>query len=321
MVATGGLIGVLSCGATPASCADRRAGYSKFSDFYPLIRSYIDNAANYSVTTTPLPSNGGTTSGGGTFAGGTLRTVTAAANSGYTFLNWTENSSVVSTSISYNFTLNSNRNLVANFSSSPNYTISISSSPAAGGATIGSGTFSGGSSRTVTAIPNCGYNFVNWTENNSVVSTSTSYTFAVNSNRNFVAKFVVSPNPPPASKLANISTRGLVQTGDNLLIAGTIVRGQTSQRVIVRTIGPSLSVSGKLADPILELWNGQGTLIASNDNWRSSQEAEIIATTVPPTNDLESAIVATLPAGATTAIVRGKNGTTGVALVEVFALN
>ena len=125
------------------------------------------------------------------------------------------------------------------------------------------------------------------------------------------------------SKLANISTRGLVQTGDNVLIAGTIVLGQTSQRVIVRAIGPSLNLPGKLADPTLELRDGNGALLRSNDNWRSDQEAEIIATGIPPTNDLESAIVATLPAnGASyTAIVRGVNGTTGVAVVEVYALN
>ena len=126
------------------------------------------------------------------------------------------------------------------------------------------------------------------------------------------------------SKLANISTRGLVQTGDNVLIAGTIVLGNAAQRVLVRAIGPSLTVPGKLADPTLELRDGNGTLIRSNDNWRGGgQEAEIISTTIPPSNDLESAIVATLPASGAnyTAIVRGAGGTGGVALVEVYALN
>ena len=125
------------------------------------------------------------------------------------------------------------------------------------------------------------------------------------------------------SRLANISTRGLVQTSDNVLIAGMIMFGHTPETVIVRAIGPSLDLPGKLADPILELRDGNGALIRSNDNWRSDQEAEIIATTIPPTNDLESAIVATLPAnGATyTAIVRGVDGTTGVALIEVYGLN
>jgi len=123
------------------------------------------------------------------------------------------------------------------------------------------------------------------------------------------------------SKLANISTRGLVQTDDNVLIAGTIVLGQTTQRVLVRAIGPSLTVPDKLADPTLELRDGNGGLIRSNDNWRTDQEAEIIATTIPPSNDLESAIVQTLTPGNYTAIVRGVNGTTGVALVEIYALN
>lgn len=125
------------------------------------------------------------------------------------------------------------------------------------------------------------------------------------------------------SKLANISTRGLVQTGDNVLIGGTIVLGQTSQKVLVRAIGPSLTVPGKLADPALELRDGNGALVASNDNWRSDQEVEIAATTIPPTNDTESAIVTTLSGNGAnyTAIVRGAGGTTGIAVVEVYALN
>ena len=124
------------------------------------------------------------------------------------------------------------------------------------------------------------------------------------------------------SKLANISTRGLVQTGDNVLIAGTIVLGQTSQNVIVRAIGPSLNVPGKLADPVLELRDANGGLVKSNDNWRSDQEAEIMAT-IPPTNNAEAAIVTTLSANGAnyTAIVRGAGGSSGIAVVEVYALN
>ena len=125
------------------------------------------------------------------------------------------------------------------------------------------------------------------------------------------------------SKLANISTRGLVQTNNNVLIAGTIVLGQAPQRALIRAIGPSLPLAGKLDDPILELRDGNGALMQSNDNWRSDQEAEIIATGIPPSNDLESAIVHTLPASgaAYTAIVRGVDGSTGIAVVEVYALN
>jgi hypothetical protein len=125
------------------------------------------------------------------------------------------------------------------------------------------------------------------------------------------------------SKLANISTRGLVQTGDNVLIAGTIVTGGPSQRVLVRALGPSLPVPSPLGDPTLELRDGQGTVIAFNDDWQSTQQADIVATTIPPTNSLESAIVATLPSNGAfyTAIVRGLDDTTGIAVVEVYGLN
>jgi uncharacterized delta-60 repeat protein len=128
-------------------------------------------------------------------------------------------------------------------------------------------------------------------------------------------------NPTADSKLANISTRGFVQAGDNVMIGGFIVVGQTSTRVIVRAIGPSLPLQDKLANPTLELRDSNGTLLQSNDNWRTGgQEADIIATGLQPSNDLESAIIRTLVPGATTAIVRGVNGTTGVALVEVYDL-
>ena len=130
-------------------------------------------------------------------------------------------------------------------------------------------------------------------------------------------------DPAADSELANISTRGLVQTGDNAMIAGTIVVGSASQRVLVRAIGPSLMITGKLLDPTLELRDGNGTVLRANDNWRSDQEAEIIATTIPPTNNLESALIETLPGGNAgyTAIVRGSNNTSGVAVVEVYALS
>ncbi len=123
------------------------------------------------------------------------------------------------------------------------------------------------------------------------------------------------------SKLANISTRGLVQTGDDVMIGGFIIIGTSPQRVIIRALGPSLPVAGKLADPSLQLVDANGATVSSNDNWRSTQEVEIIATTVPPTNDLESALVATLPPAPHTVVVRGNNNGTGVALVEIYALD
>lgn len=128
---------------------------------------------------------------------------------------------------------------------------------------------------------------------------------------------------PPSSKIANISTRGRVETDDNVMIGGFIIGGNQTTKVIVRAIGPSLGgqgVTGALANPTLALYDGNGVQFAQNDNWQSDQEAEIIATTVPPTNALESAIVRTLQPSNYTAIVRGKNGATGVALVEVYNL-
>jgi hypothetical protein len=126
------------------------------------------------------------------------------------------------------------------------------------------------------------------------------------------------------SKLANISTRGFVQAGDNVMIAGMIIVGATPQKVIIRAIGPSLSLPGKLADPTLELRDANGVLIDANDNWGDSPNKQaIIDSTIPPTDALESAIVATLPAGNAnfTAIVRGTGTLTGIAVVEVYALH
>ncbi len=130
-------------------------------------------------------------------------------------------------------------------------------------------------------------------------------------------------DPSADSKLANISTRGLVQTGDNVLIAGTIVLGPGTQKVLIRAIGPSLPLAGKMENPTLELRDQNGGLLQANDNWIDSPNKQaIIDTTIPPTNDFESAIIADLPANdaSYTAIVRGVNDTTGIALVEVYAL-
>jgi hypothetical protein len=126
------------------------------------------------------------------------------------------------------------------------------------------------------------------------------------------------------SKLANISTRGIVRTDPNVMIGGFIVVGQNTQRVIIRALGPSLSNSGvqdALQDPTLDLVDNNGSVIRRNNNWRESQQAEIEGTGIPPQNDAESAIVETLAPGPYTAIVRGVGQTTGIAVVEVYALN
>lgn len=125
------------------------------------------------------------------------------------------------------------------------------------------------------------------------------------------------------SKLANISTRGFVETSDNVMIGGLITgpAGTANARVIVRGIGPSLTaagVPGALQDPTLELHDGNGATMAANDNWRDTQEIEIEATGLVPTQEAEAAIVATVAPGNYTAIMRGKNNGTGVGLVETY---
>jgi hypothetical protein len=134
------------------------------------------------------------------------------------------------------------------------------------------------------------------------------------------------------SKLANISTRGLVQTGDNVMIGGLIVQGSDTATVIIRAIGPSLANAGilnPLVDPTLELHDGSGALIASNDNWQTTQIGGIItadqvsaiqSSGLAPTQAAESAIIVTLQPGGYTAIVRGTNNTTGIALIEAYQL-
>src|SRR5436305_1114589 len=138
--------------------------------------------------------------------------------------------------------------------------------------------------------------------------------------------------PETTSMLGNISTRSFVQTADNVMIGGFIVQGTGPKRVIIRAIGPELTrfgVPNVLANPTLELHNGAGAVIASNDNWQTTmigsiitqnQVQEILNSGRAPTDPRESAIIANLPAGNYTAIVNGVNNTTGVALVEVYDL-
>jgi uncharacterized repeat protein (TIGR02543 family) len=156
-----------------------------------LVANFTQNSVYYTITTSSSPSAGGTTGGGGSKLSGSSATVTASANSGYTFVNWTENGNQVSTSSSYTFTVSGDRTLVANFTqNSVYYSITTSSSPSAGGTTGGGGSKLSGSSATVTASANSGYTFVNWTENGNQVSTISSYTFTVSSSRTLVANFI-----------------------------------------------------------------------------------------------------------------------------------
>jgi hypothetical protein len=321
-----------------------------------------DLVEDYTITTSSSPSSGGTTSGDGTFVAGTSDTVTATANSGYTFSNWTENGSVVSTSAGYTFTLNSNRTLVANFTQ--NQVINPPSIQTL--APISTGNTATSIEGTVTNDGGAlidGYSFSYWIDPNSpTVIDDSGITVSGN---NFSAQITgLNPNAtyhyrasahnsstvdlgeglgwgfgtimsfmPGPTQLGNISTRLSVGTGDNVMIGGFIINGTQPKKVIVRAIGPSLTqfgLSDVLADPTLELHDASGALIATNDNWQTTQIGGIITADqvsdiqnsgLAPTQAAESAIIAALQPGSYTAIVRGTNNTTGIALVETYDLD
>jgi len=138
-------------------------------------------------------------------------------------------------------------------------------------------------------------------------------------NQNFTLKTL--PAIPPATNITNISARASVQTDQGVTIAGFIVSGTDPKQVVIRGLGPTLTnfnVTGVLADPTLGLYDGSGTPIFSNNDWKNTQQAEIQATGLAPSFDVESAILITLQPGNYTAILSGNNGTTGVGLVEVY---
>ena len=172
-------------------------------------------AITYTITVSANPSNSGTTSGGGTYTHGQSCIVIATSADGYTFMNWTENGSVVSTDANYSFIVTSNRSLVANFEEqlADTYNINVSPNPNIGGTVTGGGNYDGGQQCTVTATANTGYTFVNWTENGEVVTTNASYTFIVEGNRTLVANFTL--NNYTISVTADPTEGGMVMGAGN----------------------------------------------------------------------------------------------------------
>lgn len=126
-----------------------------------------------------------------------------------------------------------------------------------------------------------------------------------------------------ATLITAVGTRSFVSVGDKVLISGLILAGTGPVPVLVRALGPSLSDAGiprTLENPTLELYGSDGNLIASNDNWRDTQEAEILATGLAPDDDLESAVVLTLDPGAYTAVVSGTGNPEGIGFVQFYSL-
>jgi uncharacterized repeat protein (TIGR02543 family) len=137
--------------------------------------------AQFAITLSSSPVAGGSTFGSGSYNTGTTVTVIESPNPGYTFVNWTEGGTIVSTNSSYQFAITGNRTLVANFTTIPalQFAVLLTPNPAAGGTTTGSGSYTTNTSVTITATPNTGYSFANFTENGTIISTSSSFTFPI----------------------------------------------------------------------------------------------------------------------------------------------
>jgi len=176
-----------------------------------LVANYT--AIPYTVAVSSLPVLGGTTTGGGIFNSGAPVTVHAVPNPGFTFTNWTEGINIVSTDANYLFTISGNRTLVANYNAIP-FTVAVSSNPLIGGITGGGGIFNSGTLVTVTAVPNVGYAFTNWTEGLLVVSTNANYQFAISGNRILVANYA--PNTFTIGVSSNPLNGGTTSGGEPL---------------------------------------------------------------------------------------------------------
>ena len=189
-------------------------------------RSLVANFSlnSYIIATSSNPLSGGATSGGGVFDYGSIANLSAVPSSGYTFINWTEDDSPVHNERNFSFTVTEDRNLRANFSLN-SYVVTTSSNPENGGTTSGGGGYDFGDEVTVTATPAIGFTFVNWTENGNEVSNQQNYTFTVNGSRDIVANFlinsyVVTVNANP-SEAGSIEGVGSYNHGQNVTLSAT----------------------------------------------------------------------------------------------------
>ena len=184
----------------------------------------------YDITATANPTAGGTVTGGGSYAEGTTCTLTATANTGYEFVNWTKNGTQVSTNASYAFTVTEAGDYVAHFQA-VTYTITATANPTEGGTVSGAGTYNHGESCTLTATAATGYTFVNWTKGGSVVSTNAAYTFTVTEAGAYVANFQI--NSYAITATANptaggtVSGGGTYNHGESCTLAATAATGYT----------------------------------------------------------------------------------------------
>jgi len=212
-----------------------------------LVANFQAQPQQYTINVSANPSNGGSVTGGGTYQQGQTCTVSATANSGYTFINWTENGTQVSTNASYSFTVTNNRNLVAHFTAQ-NYVITAIADPTAGGIVTGSGGYNYGESCTLTATANAGYTFVNWTKNGTQVSTNQTCTFTVTESATYIAHF--SPQNYTITTTSSPSNGGTTTGG------GTYNYGQTC------TVTASAANGYAFTN-----WTENGTQVSTNANY------------------------------------------------------
>jgi uncharacterized repeat protein (TIGR02543 family) len=209
----------------PTGSKSLYAAASQWKDFMNIVELPL-----YTITTSVNTSTGGNISGAGRFLSGNECTISALPNTGYSFANWTENGTVVSTDASYTFMVNADQALVANFTenNASDYTIAMSANPSAGGSTTGTGRYASGTTCNVSATANANYMFSNWTENGTVVSNDVTYTFTVNTARTLVANFIAGNT---ITAISNYSTRGSI-TG-----AGGYVTGESCTLIATANTG------------------------------------------------------------------------------------
>ncbi|MBK8036067.1 MAG: putative Ig domain-containing protein [Verrucomicrobiaceae bacterium] len=212
----------------------------------------------FTVTTSAAPIAGGTTTGDGSYSGDENVTVVATPNAGYVFTNWTEGGLVVSSNATFTFAAASDRDLVANFALGTSYTITTASAPLAGGSTTGGASYASGASVTVTATPNAGYYFVNWTQNATQVSANASYTFNATANRDLVANFAVI-----GGVTRTISTVASPLLGGTTSGGGVVADG--SSVTVVATANPGYK---------FDKWKQNGTTVSTTASYTFTATAD-----------------------------------------------
>ena len=201
----------------------------------------------YDVTVTANPVEGGIVTGAGTYAEGRAVTVTATANTGYTFDNWTEDGEMVSTDESYTFTIYDNHDFVANFTINT-YNVTVTANPAEGGTVTGAGTYDYGTSVTIAATANIGYTFNNWTEDGEMVSTYESYTFTIADDHDFAANFTINTY--------------------NVTVAADPVEGGTVTGAGTYDYGTSVTVAATAIEEYSFInWTEDGEVVSTNESY------------------------------------------------------